>query len=94
MVFGYRSAEAEGIKKCVSGNSLVVQWLRFRAFTIVAWIQSLVRELRSYMPCREPEKKKKVFLRDSRPFCPHFPKDILPVRVWEKLKRPCNLQMY
>ena len=60
MVFGYRSAEAEGIKKCVSGNSLVVQWLRFSTFTVVAWIQSLVRELRSNMPCSEPGEKKSV----------------------------------
>ena len=30
----------------VTGNSLVVQWLGLRFFTAVAWIQSLVGELR------------------------------------------------
>jgi len=32
----------------VTGNSLVVQWLGLTFFTAVAWIQSLVGELRSY----------------------------------------------
>ena len=44
------------------GNSLVAQWLALGAFTAVAWIQSLVRELRSCKPPRggkpkEGEKK-------------------------------------
>ena len=30
------------------GNSLAVQWLGPGAFTAVAWVQSLVRELRSH----------------------------------------------
>ena len=30
------------------GNSQVVQWLGLGAFTLVAWVQSLVGELRSY----------------------------------------------
>ena len=32
------------------GNSQVVQWLGLGAFTLVAWVQSLVGELRSYKP--------------------------------------------
>ena len=32
------------------GNPLVVQWLRFSAFTARAQIQSLVKELRSHKP--------------------------------------------
>ena len=35
-----------------SGNSLVVQWLGLITFTARAWVQSLVRELRSCQPCR------------------------------------------
>ena len=33
------------------GNSLVLQWLGFRPFTVGAWVQSLVWELRSLKPC-------------------------------------------
>ena len=33
------------------GNSLVVQWLGLRLFTVGAWVQSLVPELRSLKPC-------------------------------------------
>ena len=33
------------------GNSLVALWLALGAFTAVAWIQSLVRELRTYKLC-------------------------------------------
>ena len=32
--------------------------------------------------------KKKVFLGGSRPFCPHSPEDILPLRAWDSLKDP------
>ena len=35
------------ITKVAPGNLLVVQWLELRALTAGAWIQSLVRELRS-----------------------------------------------
>ena len=44
--------------KCVSGGTLlVVQWLGLCAFT--AWVQSVVRELRSYKPCGAAKGKKK-----------------------------------
>ena len=33
-------------------NSLVVQWLGLSAFTAMAWVQSLVGELRSCKPHR------------------------------------------
>ena len=42
-----------------TGNSLAVQWLGLRAFTAVAWVQSLVRELRSHKPGSTAKKKKK-----------------------------------
>ena len=32
------------------GNSLAVQWLGLGTFTARAWVQSLVRELRSHKP--------------------------------------------
>ena len=38
-------------KRVSVGNSLLVQWLGRKAFTAVAWVQSLVRELRSRKPC-------------------------------------------
>ena len=34
-----------------AGTSLAVQWLRFHASTTGGWVQSLVRKLRSCMPC-------------------------------------------
>ena len=37
------------LSKCL-GNSLVVQWLGFGAFTAETWVQSLVRKLRSHRP--------------------------------------------
>ena len=40
------------------GSSLVVQWLELRAFSAMAQIQSLVRELRSCKPCSAAKKKK------------------------------------
>ena len=43
------------------GNSLAVQWLGLDTFTAGTWIQSLVRELRSYMlhgPQKGREKQK------------------------------------
>ena len=33
------------------GTCLEIQWLRLGAFTVGAWVQSLVRELRSHMLC-------------------------------------------
>ena len=37
-------------RKPLHGKSLVVQWLELRAFTAVAWVQFLVKELRSHKP--------------------------------------------
>ena len=33
-----------------NGNSLVVQWLGFGVFTVGAWVQYLIRELRFCKP--------------------------------------------
>ena len=40
------------------GNSLAVQWLGLSAFTVGAWVQSLVRELKSHKLCSMAKKKK------------------------------------
>ena len=37
----------------------MVQWLGLGTFTAMAWVQSLVRELRSYKPLGVDKKKKK-----------------------------------
>ena len=36
------------LKKECQGNSLAVQWLGLHDLTAMAWVQSLVRELRSH----------------------------------------------
>ena len=49
------------------GNSLVAQWLGLGAFTAVAQVQSLVRELKSYPPFLP---KKKYFRHQTYGFFP------------------------
>ena len=44
-----------------TGNSLAVQWLGLGAFTAVAQVQSLVRELRSCKPPNAAKKKQKKY---------------------------------
>ena len=51
------------------GNSLVVQWLGLSTFTIVAWFQSLVWELRSTSCTAGPKKKRAT---DSEKFSTHI----------------------
>ena len=41
---------AQSIQSQPEGSSLAVQWLWLSSFTTVAWVQSLVRELRSHKP--------------------------------------------
>lgn len=41
------------------GNSPAVQGLGFGVFTARAWVQSLVKELRSCKPCGMSKRKKK-----------------------------------
>ena len=36
----------------------MVQWLRFCVAIQAAWVQSLIRELRSHIPCSQREKTK------------------------------------
>ena len=59
----YRSPQTSKIesstKKHKLGNSLVVQWLGYGTFTVVAQVQSLVEELRSHKPHTAAKKKKK-----------------------------------
>ena len=53
------------IKTKARGNSLAVQWLGFGAFPDVAWVRSLVGELRSCKSlgtAQKKEKKKKVLI--------------------------------
>ena len=40
-----------------TGSSLIACWLGFRAFTAVAWVQSLIRELRSHKPNQKKKKE-------------------------------------
>ena len=42
-----------------TGSPLVVQWLGFNVFTVIAWVQSLVGDLRSFKSHSEVKKKKK-----------------------------------
>ena len=50
---------AFNLLKCYIGTCLESQWFRLGAFTVGAWIQSLVRELRSHMLCGMAKIKKK-----------------------------------
>ena len=43
-------------KKKPRVNSLEVQWLGFSVFTVMAWVQSLAKELRSYKQGRATNK--------------------------------------
>ena len=48
-----------------SGTSLVVQWLRLHTANAGAWVRSLVRQLRSNMPCSVGQRfflKKRIIL--------------------------------
>ena len=40
-----------------TGSSLVARWFGFRAFTSVAWVQSLIREMRLYKPKKKKEEE-------------------------------------
>ena len=46
------------IDKQGPGSSLVAQWLEFWAFTAVAWVESLVRELSAHKPHSTAKRKK------------------------------------
>ena len=54
----YLILEEARFKMGMSGNSLVVQWLGLSAFTARAWVQSLVRELRSHKLCGMAKNKR------------------------------------
>ena len=64
-LFGYKRDKhcfilASNFKSNSKGSSLVVQWLGLNAFTAVAWVQSLIGELKSCKPRGvppTPEKK-------------------------------------
>ena len=47
------------IRKFTVRSSLVVQWLGLCAFTAVAWVQSLIGELRSHKLLSTAKKKKR-----------------------------------
>ena len=44
-------------------NSLVVHWLRLDTITAGAWVQSLVRELRSNRLCRPAPPPPKMYIK-------------------------------
>ena len=45
------------LKNIMTGSSLVGYWLRLGTFTAVAWVQSLVWELRSHIKSLQPTKQ-------------------------------------
>ena len=48
--------------KIFLGNSLVVQWLGLGAFTAMAWVQTLVGELRSHFPQATQRSQKNIYI--------------------------------
>ena len=68
------------------GNSLAVQWLGLQvAFTAVAQVQFLVRELRSHKPCNAAKKKPKKWAAIAQAHlapCTGFPGGYLSFFVW------------
>ena len=56
------------VSKVRRGNSLAVQWLGVGTFTARAWVQSLVRELRSRKPQKGAAKKKEKKSGEWLPF--------------------------
>ena len=46
------------VKIHITRNSLVFQWLGFGGFTAMAWVQSMVQELKSHSCAGQPKKKK------------------------------------
>ena len=65
-----------------SGNSLAVWWLGLCIFTTMAWVQSLVRELRSPKSCGTAKKKKSgVLSRQGVSKEADWPVEILHVKV-------------
>ena len=65
------------------GSSLVVQWLRFSAFTAVPCVQFLVWELRSHIKLLLPRQKK----RGEESF--ECPVHVLPPLLLHLLQLPC-----
>ena len=57
-------------------NSPVVQWLGLDAFAPVAWVQFLVRVIRSHKPCSMAKKEKKKWAKDLNT---HFPKEDMQI---------------
>ena len=58
-------------KKPFTGTSLVAQWLRLRFLMQGVPVRSLVRELRSHMPCSPRNQNTK-----QKPYCNKFSKDL------------------
>lgn len=61
-------ARGANLKKFV-GSSLVAYWLRFWAFTVMAWVQNLVEKLRSHKLHDMAKKKENNNLCYSRNLC-------------------------
>ena len=48
-----------------TGSSLVARWFGFRAFTSVAWVQSLIRELRFYKQKKKKRRRRRRMKREK-----------------------------
>ena len=70
-----------------TGNSLTVQWLGLGAFTAVAWVQSLVGELRSRKPHSATKKTKTINKQTKTPKqqCPKKKKSVLKLANEERV---------
>ena len=57
--------------KTTLGSSLAVQWLGLGAFTVMLWVQSLLRELRAHKLSGAAKKKEKhhFFFLTSESLC-------------------------
>ena len=81
--------EKSHLKRIVSETSLVVQWLRLRAFLQGVWVRFLVWELRSHMPCSVANKY--IKWKEDRLTFPRLP-FYLHREAWiTTLGKPCLL---
>ena len=70
-------------------TSLAVQWLRLCLLMQGLWVQTLVRELRSYMPCGQKNHRSKIVTNSIKTFKMVYMKKSLKRKIYFFLKSPC-----